>query len=178
MDSHKKSDGTVCPGCDCDQSKLTHIIAGIAHTGCCGMRFAHGTYEFDANGNVVKEPTCCAGKDCKDETPQDCDAHAPNEKKGHVVEVKAKFDGGKFPEKKAEALANKLRALSARDNKGTPTGNRVSDAVLVTVDAGKGEAVARVYALKKVKNPNNPDPEWHHVAPTKAEVDAVKNALG
>lgn len=182
MIPHKDSSGQECRGCgpECEQAKLPHVPAGLdtAVTGCCAMRFGHGAFVFDDAGNCIQEACCCAGKECGDETPQDCDAHAP--KPYQVVEVRAPFVGGRFAEKKAGALLKKVRALSARDAEGKPTGPRVADAGLTfeVDDRGNGQVIARITALEKRVNPNNPDLEWHHVQPTKAEVAAVQAALG
>lgn len=192
--SHKDSNGIVCGGCPptCEAAKIPHVPAGLneAMAGCCGLRFGHGAFCFDADGNCTQEMTCCAGKDCADLEPASCDAHAP--KPNQVVEVEAPFVGGRFPQKVAEAKmkkkvqhavdkANGLDLIPEDKRAETARGKArlISAGLTLEVDdKGSGKARARVMAVKKVVNPHNPDPEFHHVVPTAAEVAAVRAALG
>lgn len=190
--THKDSNGAVCGGCPptCEDAKVPHVSAGAtrAETGCCAMRFGHGRFDFDANGNVTKEPVCCAGKDCADPEPAGCDAHAP--KPSQVVEVEAPFTGGRFPEKVAEARAKKVQAAMDKQNglDLIPESARaeaargkarlvLAGATFEVNDAGNGKVKARVMAVERRVNPFNPDPEFHHIQPTAAEVGAVRAAL-
>lgn len=186
--SHKDSNGVICGGCppECEDAKTPHVQAGLgeAETGCCAARFGHGRFDFDADGNCIQEATCCAGKDCADDEPAGCDAHAP--KPHQVIEVEAPFIGGRFPEKVAEARARKVKAATDALNGLITNDPQEARGKARLVTAGlafeggpdnSGKVKARVMVLERRVNPNNPDPEFHHVTPTAAEIAAVKAAL-
>lgn len=182
MFPHRSSDGTPCSGCgpECDSAGRPTVPAGLRHaiTGCCAMQFPHGRFVFDAAGNCVQEATCCAGKECGNDAPENCSAHQPT-KPEHVVEVRAPFIGGRWPHKKVQGILARLTVRAGAEAQGGTSGDRIWDARLTfKVDhKNTGEVAATVTALEKRINPHNHDPEWHHVAPSSDELARVRDAL-
>lgn len=196
MISHSRSNGQACSGCPdtCEDRNIPIVINGIECRGCCAMRGGpHGTFAFDADGNVTQEPRCCAGYDhaTKMCDPDQCGGHGG--KPEWAVKVRGpKVTRDALGQKRAEARANKVGAALDALNGVTDRANEHA----AIVAKGKvfrgglrlddtGELEAEVVVMEKRVNPHNPEAggvEWHHRAPSaseRAQVEAsLRSALG